>query len=217
MKELRHRLWSELPQNSPNTRRRRTSVILGRFFPDNNIEQLPRRVCMAYQDDVLLASVMGPLLLLAEPVLGVLFAERLLPLPPGAELAKDFFACYGREVSPTNVKDVAKYCTNAVQSLGWTTRSHGKTYRTQQVVHPTAALLILHHVYALTPRSVDLVQVLTEPVWKYVGFSQPDHVRAFFKNLERKGLIARYAHVDRLEQITTRYALSELLERKVRV
>jgi len=61
VKELRHRLWSELPQNSPNSRRRLTSVILGRFFPDKKIEQLPRRVCMAYQDDACLASVMGPL------------------------------------------------------------------------------------------------------------------------------------------------------------
>src|SRR5262249_19546476 len=59
VKELRHRLWLELPQNSPHTRRRRTSVILGRFFPNKNIEQLPRRVCMTYQDDALLASVMG--------------------------------------------------------------------------------------------------------------------------------------------------------------
>ncbi len=217
VKELRHRLWSELPQNSPNSRRRLTSVILGRFFPDKKIKQLPRRVYMVYQEDAFLASVMGPLLLLVEPVLGVLFAERLLPLPPGAELAKDFFACYGREVSPTNAKNVAMHCASAAQSLGWSTRSRGMTYRTQQVVHPTGALLLFHYIYAPTPRSVELDQVLIEPVWKYLGFSQPDHVRAFFKNLERKGLIARYAHVDRLEQITTCYALSELLERKVRV
>jgi len=73
------------------------------------------RVCMAYQDDALLASVMGSLLFLSEPVLGVLFAEPLLQLPPGAGLAKDFFACYGREVSSTNAKNVARYCTNAAQ------------------------------------------------------------------------------------------------------
>ena len=85
------------------------------------------------------------------------------------------------------------------------------------MVHLTSALLIFHHVYAPTPRSVELDQVFAEQVWKYLGFSQPDEVRAFFKNLERKGLIARYAHVDRLEQVTTRYTLYELLERRVRV
>ena len=217
IKELRHKLWSDLPQNSLNSRRRYTSTILARFFPDKSIEQLPRCVYLAYQDEILLASVMGPLLLLAEPVLGVLFAERLWPLPPGAELAKDFFACYGKEVGPTNVKNIATYCADAARSLGWTTRSRSKTYRTHQMVHLTSALLIFHHVYAPTPRSVELDQVFAEQVWKYLGFSQPDEVRAFFKNLERKGLIARYAHVDRLEQVTTRYALYELLERRVRV
>ena len=217
IKELRYRLWSDLPQNSLNTRRRYASTILARFFPDKNIEQLPRCICLAYQDEALLASVMGPLLLLAEPVLGVLFAERLWPLPPGAELAKDFFACYGKEVSPTNVKSIATYCADAARSLGWTTRSRSKTYRTHQMAHLTSALLIFHHVYAPTPRSVELDHVFAEPVWKYLGFSQPDHLRAFFKNLERKGLIARYAHVDRLEQVTTRYTLHELLGRRVRV
>jgi hypothetical protein len=34
IKELRHRLWSDLPQNSLNTRRRCASTILARFFPD---------------------------------------------------------------------------------------------------------------------------------------------------------------------------------------
>lgn len=217
IKQLRHRLWSDLPQNSLNTRRRHTSTILARFFPDKSIEQLPRCVCLAYQDEALLASIMGPLLLLAEPVLGVLFAERLWSLPPGAELAKDFFACYGKEVSPANVKNIATYCADAARSLGWTTRSRSKTYRTHQMVHLTSALLIFHHVYAPTPRSVELDQVFAEPVWKYLGFSHLDQVRAFFKNLERKGLIARYAHVDRLEQVTTRYTLHELLERRVRV
>jgi hypothetical protein len=217
IKELRYRLWSDLPQNALSTRRRHTSTILARFFPDKSIEQLPRGVCLAYQDEALLASIMGSLLLLAEPVLGVLFAERLWSLPPGVELAKDFFACYGKEVSPTNVKNIATYCADAARSLGWITRSRSKTYRTHQMVHLTSALLIFHHVYAPTPRSVELDQVFAEPVWKYLGFSQQDQVRAFCKNLERKGLIARYAHVDRLEQITTRYTLHELLERRVRV
>jgi hypothetical protein len=85
VKELRRKLWSELPQNSPNTRRRRTSVILGRFFPNGNIEPLPRRVCMAYQDDALLTSVMGPLLLLAESVLGVLFALAMSLMTSGRQ------------------------------------------------------------------------------------------------------------------------------------
>jgi hypothetical protein len=217
LKELRDKLSSELPQNSINTRRRYTSTILGRFFPAKNLQQLPRCAYLAYQDESLLANMMGSLLLLAEPVLGVLFAERLWSLPPGVELVKDFFTRYGKEVSPTNAKHLATYCAEAAQSLGWTMRSSRKTYRIQPMVHPTSALLILHYVYAPTPRSVELGQVLAEPVWKYLGFPQPEQVREFFKNLERKGLIARYTHVDRLEQVTTRYTLNELLDCRVYV
>jgi hypothetical protein len=37
------------------------------------------------------------------------------------------------------------------------------------------------------------------------------------RKLERRGLISRYAIVDRLEQVTTRFSLDALIERKVRV
>jgi hypothetical protein len=87
----------------------------------------------------------------------------------------------------------------------------------QQNPNETAALLILHHRYAPTPRVIDLKAMLAEPTWKYLGFSDEDAVRGFMRKLERRRLIARYATVDRLEQVTTRYALESLLERKVRV
>jgi hypothetical protein len=101
--------------------------------------------------------------------------------------------------------------------LGWTSRHSGKTYRAQYGVDSTAALLVFHYVYASTPRIVEMEQLLAEPVWKYLGFCKPEQVKTFFKELERKRLISRYAHVDRLEQATTRFSLDELLERRVRV
>ena len=92
MKEMRQRLCVRTPAEFPQLTSPPYICDPGKILSKTNkIEQLPLRVCMAYRDDALLASVMGPLLLLAEPVLGVLFAERLLLLPPGAELAKDFF------------------------------------------------------------------------------------------------------------------------------
>jgi hypothetical protein len=81
----------------------------------------------------------------------------------------------------------------------------------------TAALLIFHSRYAPTPRVIDLKFLLTEPIWKYLGFSHEDAVRQFMRKLERRGLLSRYATVDRLEQVTTKYPLAPLLQRKVRV
>jgi hypothetical protein len=92
-----------------------------------------------------------------------------------------------------------------------------KSYVAQQTPNETAALLIFHHRYAPTPRVIDLKFLFMEPTWKYLGFSHEDAVRQFMRKLERRGLLSRYATVDRLEQVTTNYSLVSLLERKVRL
>jgi hypothetical protein len=88
-------------------------------------------------------------------------------------------------------------------------------YIAQQNPNETAALLIFHHRYAPTPRVIDLKALLAEPIWKYLGFSHEDSVRGFMRKLEQRRLVARYAIVDRLEQVTTRYSLESLLARRV--
>jgi hypothetical protein len=84
--ELIARLQEKLPQNSLVTRRRNTSIILRRFFPTDDLAQLPRQVFRAYDDEALLACVMRVLFLEAEPVVGELVAGRLHGLPAGSLL-----------------------------------------------------------------------------------------------------------------------------------
>ena len=215
--ELIAALRSELPQNSSLTRSRNASIILSRFFPGHDIDCLPRRIMLSYKDDDLLASVLRALLPLAEPILGRMFSERLHPLDSGTELPKGFFKSFGEEFGGAMARDVGKRTSTASRDVGWTLRQRGRTYRAATVVDRTAALLLLHHVYAPTPRIVDVNQVLAEPLWKFLAFPTPDALRAFLRELERKGLVSRYAQVDRLEQVTTRYSLDELIARKVRL
>ena len=101
--------------------------------------------------------------------------------------------------------------------LGWTIVEKKKSYLAQQIPDETAALLIFHARYAPTPRVIDLKFLLTESIWKYLGFSDEDVVRQFMRKLEPRGFLSRYAIVDRLEQVTTKYPLASLLQRKVRV
>jgi hypothetical protein len=206
-----------LPQNSVETRERNTSIILSRFFPTMEIDQLPRRVLRAYSDESLLAAVMRVLFLEAEPLVGRLVTERLLPLPPGMTLAKDFFSSYAGQATGKKDKHLVSRCKAATRALGWVVEEKRTFYVAQQVVHETAALLIFHHYYAPTPRVIDLKLLFAEPAWQYLGFSSENVVREFMRKLERRGLISRYAMVDRLEQVTTRYSLDALIERKVRV
>jgi hypothetical protein len=215
--ELITRLREYLPQNSVETRERNTSIILSRFFPTNEIDQLPRRVLRACDDETLLASVMRVLFLEAEPLVGRLVTERLFPLPPGMALAKDFFSAYAQEATGRRDRHIASRCKAAVRALGWVIEEKRRCYVAQQTINETAALLIFHHYYAPTPRIIDMKLLLAEPTWKYLGFSSEDTVRGFMRKLEQRSLVSRYAVVDRLEQVTTRYSLDSLIERKIQV
>jgi hypothetical protein len=215
--ELISRLQEKLPQHSAVTRQRNTSTILSRFFPTAAIEQFPRQVMLAYDDEELLAAVMRVLFLEAEPLVGKLVAERLHGLPTGSELPKDFFLNSAQDLLGKPEKRVSTRCCTAVRALGWTIMEKKRYYIAQQNPNETAALLIFHHRYASTPRVIDLKALLAEPTWKYLGFSHEDIVRGFMRKLEQLRLVARYAMVDRLEQVTTRYSLESLLARRVRV
>ena len=215
--ELVARLPERLPQNSAVTRQRNTNTIVSRFFPAEEIDQLPRQILRLYEDENLLAAVMRVLFLEAEPLVGQLVAERLTRLSAGTALPKDFFVQYTLEALGKREPHVSHRCCTAARVLGWTIVDKKRYYVAQQNPNETAALLILHYRYAPTPRVIDLKAMLAEPTWKYLGFSDEDAVRGFMRKLEQRRLIARYATADRLEQVTTRYALESLLERKVRV
>jgi len=213
--ELAARLREEFSQNSATTRARNATTVLSRFFPAQHIDQLPRRVLRFYGDEGLLADVLRVLLPMSEPVIGRLIADRLFPIEPGSELPSNFFTSYGQEVYSKNAKDIASRCSGAARVMGWVSRQGGKSYRLYRPVNQIAALILIHELYAPTPRIVELSQILSEPVWKYLGFQDADQVRAFCRLMEQKQLIARYVQVDRLDQITTRYSVMELMERKM--
>jgi hypothetical protein len=162
--ELIARLQEKLPQNSGVTRRRNTSIILGRFFPTEDVDQLPRQVFQACDDEVLLAAVMRVLFLEAEPVVGELVARRLHGLPAGSLLPRDFFMRYTQEVLGKKETHVSYRCCTAARVLGWTIVEKKRSYIAQQIPHETAALLIFHHHYAPTPRVIDV---------KFCSRSQP--------------------------------------------
>jgi hypothetical protein len=214
---LAERLRNELSQNSATTRDRYTTIILSRFFPETEIDNLPRRLLRAYNDEQLLADAMAVLLLLSEPVVGRLIADRLHSMELGSEISTNFFTGYGQEIDGRNAARIAKRCSTAARVLGWIARQRGKSYRAFRPVNPTAALLLFHWFYAPSPQIVELSRIFSEPIWKYLAFRDPAQVRTFCRSLEQKQLIARYVQVDRLDQITTRYTAAELLERKIRL
>ena len=74
-----------------------------------------------------------------------------------------------------------------------------------------ALVIATHLLLAREPRTIKISEIEANPYWKFLGYKKFDHVRVAFRNAEAKGMIMRYAVVDHLEQITTRYTWPELL------
>jgi hypothetical protein len=75
----------------------------------------------------------------------------------------------------------------------------------------------LHARLAPTARIVRLSDILAAAFWGLMGIRDDATVRSILRTADAKGIIAKYALVDQLEQITTRYSLGEYLEKTLRL
>ena len=206
-----------LPQNSPETRRRTANLVVKWYFPDHSLNSIPTLVWRRYQREDILTDVMRMTTLEAEPVIARFATEQLQVLEPGSEidlaLARDFITnIYGR----FNTKAYCRLRTTGCH-LGLLVHRHEKWLVGALPRPDNAFLIVLHIRFAPTPRIVRLSDILSSPFWRYLGLRAPDEVRAILRDAEAAGLISRYAIVDELEQLTTRYPVGEYLERALRL
>lgn len=206
-----------LPQNSPETRRRYANLIGKRYFPGLSLDTLLPQVWRAYQDESILVDLMRVLALEAEPVISEFVLEKVWPLAVGhvldGQIARDFIKSkYGKFISKS-----CQRLTRTVRNLGFL-GLYGQELVVEAVPSPANALLILLHArFAPTPRIVRLVEILDAVWWRQLGIKTPDDVRRILHEAQAAGLIARYARVDQLEQITTRFAIGEYISQAKRL
>lgn len=208
-------LPESLPQNSPQTRQRVASLIVRRCFPDRSLNALPTLAWRFYQREDLLVDLMRVTTLEAEPVIARFVVEHLLALAPGdtfnVAVARDF-------VSTTfGAFKVDAYRRLLISSeyLGFLGRQ-GTRWFVKDIGCPADALLLLIHArLAPTPRIVRVADILAASFWRYLGMRTPDEVRSVLRDADAAHLIARYARVDELEQVTTCYSFEEYLSRRL--
>jgi len=210
-------VFDTLPQNSPQTRRRYTSLIRRWFFSDRQLPSLPGRVWAAYGDEKILCDVMRVCVLSQEPVVAAFIERFIRPAPPGTELQVDVFRIYVEETYGEFKRQSRERLVRTLRKLGFIARI-GQTWFTQAIPRPaTAFLILLHEQFAPTPRIVSLAQILADPLWWQAGYHAPAEVRETLHDAAAAGLIARFVAVDQLEQVTTRYTLDEWLARRLRL
>ena len=215
--EFRAHLIRTLPQNSLATRKRYSSYILKRFFPNGSLRQLSAAVWHAYQDETLLEQVMRYSFLSHEPLIGGFVGDVLFQLSPGSQIPRALLEDYIFRIYGETKEKAVKRLAGSLRALGFIARRKNK-WIVQGINKPELALLIVtHHLFALTPAVITLRQILSNPYWKYVGLTDEGSVKGVLRVAAAKGMIAKYVVADDIEQITTRYSLEEFLERRRRL
>jgi len=215
--DFRKHMEETLPQNSQYVRKRYMRSVIKRFFPEKSLTPLHTLVWKNYKDDEVLQDIMRYQFLVSEPVITEFVISNLLPLMPGTPLQKDAIRNY-------TIKKYGSYDTNSANCIGLAIRDMGFVFRNKgntiirEIPVPKVALLILtHYLFAQTPKTITLKEMLNNPFWKYLGIRDQDSVRRVFREANGVGIIAKYITADELEQITTKYTIREFIENKKRL
>ena len=209
--EFRHYLLNSTAQNSETVRDRYSNLIIKRLFPEHRIDGLNPAVWRAYQDDKILIDLARLTTLEAEPVIAKFVQEYLFMLPLGTLISSSTIRDFISAVYGSFKEDSYKRLQASLIKMGYAIRSK-QGVMVQPIPRPDDAMLIvLHARLAPTQRIIRVADILPLPFWKLLGIQNESDVRAILKQAETKRLIARYAVVDQLEQITTHYSYAEYL------
>jgi hypothetical protein len=214
---FRRHLEENLPQNSDYTRKRFTRTIIKRFFPERSLETIQGLVWKYYKNDEYLQEVMRYQFLESEPIVADFVITNVLPLPVGSLLdansLRDFtIAKYGRHIT-----DTATSITSAVRDLGFVYRSNRRSIVRQIEAPKTSLLILTHFLFAETPRTVSLKEIINHNYWRFLGINMKVTVRQIFTEAAERGIISKYTVLDELEQLTTRYTLKQFLEERLKL
>lgn len=219
-------LRENLPYNSKETRSRYAGWIALWSYGDGAYS-LPQIAWQAYRDEFLLRRILGATWLRRILPLQRLITDELARMEPGDVLTwEQVQAFIDRHAVGGGRRENQKRIPLWLERLGFVERKAVKrgpraTSKVMYVVAPhfdaTAFLILLHSELAPTPRTVGMGEILDHPFWRCLGGREPSQVREALAAAQAAGAIDRYTHVDQLEQVTTRYSLAELLERRLRL
>jgi len=204
-------LLDHLPQNSPQTRQRYAELIGKRYFPGLSLDNLLPHAWRAYRDERILVNLMRVYAMEAEPVIARFVMDKVWPLGAGQVFDADVARTFIQETYGVFKENSYSRLLLTVRHLGFLGRYDGELVVEQIPLPADALLILLHDRLAPTPRIVRLNEVLEANWWRFLGIKQPDDVRHILRQAEASGLISRYAAVDELEQVTTRFTRDQYI------
>jgi hypothetical protein len=214
---FRLHLFQNMRQNSEGVRKRYTNLIMLRLFPERSLQGLNTKVWGAYRDEKILEDIARLTTLEAEPVIAKFLLEYIFAVPPGSVIENSTIQDYISSKFGTYKYDSYTRLRTFLIHMGFIT-SIPKGTVVQPIPLPDNAFLIaLHAKLAPTPRIVRLSDIIEATFWKLLGIRDVAAIRVILQDAYSKGVIAKYAIIDQLEQITTKYSYEEYLKNTIRL
>ena len=155
--------------------------------------------------------------MVGEPTLARFVLTRLTPLAPGSAISHDLLEEFVQEIDPKGRAKMVERLGIMLRRIGLIVREHQQDIVAQLKPAKTSFLILVHHLLAPTPRIVTVSEIVGAPFWRYLGYRDEETIRRILHEASAQGLIARYATVDQLEQITTRYTLDQWFEQALKL
>lgn len=206
-------LEPKLSFNSKETRQRYSCAMANRFFRlDLSIRQALVNLAMSHMEISIIEQIWRVLFCMIEPLVAQVYLEMIWPREPGTTINRSEIRSYIETSFQQQSAKLNQRIVSCLRQSGYLL-PHGK----QDLIVvgfgnlEYALVLSTHILMAHSPRTIRLSEIEASNHWRFLGYRKFDHVRLGFRSAEAKGFIMRYANVDHLEQITTRYTLQELL------
>jgi hypothetical protein len=216
MDDLRQRLTAALPQNSAVTRRRYVESIT-RWFLRDGCRGFAPTVWARFQNMELQLAIHRYLFLSTQPIMAASVVSVLSRLAEGILVPAEYLGTSMAKLLDHELSgQTQKRLLANLRKLGFLER----TSAGDRVVAPpfprSAPLLALHHAFDVTgPRTIEFAALAANPFWRFIGLRNEDALRDFLKEAEHGGFLGKYVVADRLEQITTCYSVTTLIEKGV--
>lgn len=216
-KAFRSELERTLPWNSSYVRVRNSRSIIRWFFPSHTIDNLLTRVWTFYKDESILREIMRYQYLTMEPVVREFVINHVLTRPPGTVLKIDYLKDFLMKKYGVVKKDPLRALGGAIRDIGLASRGKNGIIISEISLPKTSLLILTHHIFAPTPRTVTVKEILSNCFWQCLGIRDSENVKKILHEADANGIITKYIVADQLEQITTKYSFDEFVQRKIRL
>ncbi|MBC8466650.1 MAG: hypothetical protein H8D55_02310 [Deltaproteobacteria bacterium] len=205
----------KLPFNSKETRERYGQAMATRFSRlDPSIRQGLVDLARSNVEISIIEQIWRVLFCMAEPLVAQVFLEMIWPREPGTFINRTEIRSYIETAFQQQSAKLHQRIVSCLRQPGYLMPQGKQDLIVVSFGNPEYALMLSTHLLmAHSPRTIRLSEIEESNHWRFLGFRKFDHVRLGFRSAEAKGLIMRYANVDHLEQITTRYTWQELLSK----